>query len=429
LSVPVIEVRAWGKRVGAIAPDPKLGFYAFAYEPSWRRTGIELAPLTMPLADGRETFVFSNLPEATFQRLPGMLADALPDEFGNALIDAWMARHGILKKDVTTLDRLAYMGKRGVGALEFRPTLGAHNESSAPLQMKALVEEARKAIEGDLSEDAHAAAALANIIRVGTSAGGARAKAVVAWNRKAQQIRSGQFNLAPGFEPWILKFDAVGKYADLGTGADYGRIEYAYYKMATQAGIVMTECRLLEESGRAHFMTRRFDRDVVKGRTVKHHVQTLCALNDLDFKQRATHAYAQLFMVLPSLGLGDDATNQVFRRLAFNAMARNCDDHTKNFGFLLKEGGTWELAPAYDVTHAYNPKGEWTFQHLMSVNGKFKDITRADLLADADRFGVRRASDLLADVRTALENWPNHAKEAGLSPSASEKVAADFRPV
>ncbi len=429
MSVPVIEVRAWGKRVGAIAPDPKLGFNAFAYEPSWRRTGIELAPLTMPLADGRETFVFSNLPEATFQRLPGMLADALPDEFGNALIDAWMARHGILKKDVTTLDRLAYMGKRGMGALEFRPTLGAHKESSAPLQMKALVEEARKAIEGDLSEDAHAAAALANIIRVGTSAGGARAKAVVAWNRKAQQIRSGQFDLAPGFEPWILKFDAVGKYAELGTGADYGRIEYAYHKMATQAGIVMTECRLLQESGRAHFMTRRFDRDVVKGRTVKHHVQTLCALDDLDFKQRATHAYAQLFMVLPSLGLGDDATSQVFRRMAFNAMARNCDDHTKNFGFLLKEGGTWELAPAYDVTHAYNPKGEWTFQHLMSVNGKFKDITRADLLADADRFGVRRASDLLADVRTALENWPNHAKEAGLSPSASEKVAADFRPV
>jgi serine/threonine-protein kinase HipA len=419
----------WGKRVGAIAPDPKIGFYVFAYEPSWRRTGIELAPLTMPLADTRETFIFSNLPEATFQRLPGMLADALPDEFGNALIDAWMARHGILKKDITTLDRLAYMGKRGMGALEFRPALGAHKESAAPLRMKSLVEEARKAIEGDLAKDAHAEAALANIIRVGTSAGGARAKAVVAWNRKTHQIRSGQFDLAPGFEPWILKFDGVGKYAELGTGADYGRIEYAYYKMATHAGIIMTECRLLEESGRAHFMTRRFDRDVVKGRTVKHHVQTLCALNDLDFKQRGTHAYAQLFMVLPSLGLGDDATSQVFRRTAFNVMARNCDDHTKNFAFLLKQGGTWELAPAYDVTHAYNPKGEWTFQHLMSVNGKFKDITRADLLADADRFGVRRASDLLDEVRAAVENWPNHAKEADLSPSVSEKVAADFRPV
>jgi serine/threonine-protein kinase HipA len=428
LSVPVIEVRVWGKRVGAIAPDPKLGFYAFAYEPSWRRGGIELAPLTMPLEDSRETFVFSNLPEATFQRLPGMLADALPDDFGNALIDAWMAKHGVLKNQITTLDRLAYMGKRGMGALEFKPALGAHKESAAPLQMKSLVEEARKAIEGDLSVDAQAEAALANIIRVGTSAGGARAKAVVAWNGKAKQIRSGQFDLAPGFEPWILKFDGVGKYSELGTGADYGRIEYAYYKMATQAGVVMSECRLLEESGRAHFMTRRFDRDVVNGRTIKHHVQTLCALNDLDFKQRATHAYAQLFMVVAQLGLGDDAISQIFRRMALNVMARNCDDHTKNFSFILRQGGNWELAPAYDVTHAYNPKGEWTFQHLMSVNGKFKDITRADLLAEADRFGVRRPNDLLAEVRAAVENWPSHARKAGLGDRTANTVAADFRP-
>jgi len=428
LSVPVIEVRVWGKRVGAIAPDPKLGFYAFAYEPSWRRGGIELAPLTMPLEDSRETFVFSNLPEATFQRLPGMLADALPDDFGNALIDAWMAKRGILKNQITALDRLAYMGKRGVGALEFKPALGAHKESAAPLQMKSLVEEARKAIEGNLSVDAQAEAALANIIRVGTSAGGARAKAVVAWNRKAKQIRSGQFDLAPGFEPWILKFDGVGKYSELGTGADYGRIEYAYYKMATQAGVVMSECRLLEESGRAHFMTRRFDRDVVSGRTIKHHVQTLCSLNDLDFKQRATHAYAQLFMVVAQLGLGDDAISQIFRRMALNVMARNCDDHTKNFSFILRQGGNWELAPAYDVTHAYNPKGEWTFQHLMSVNGKFKDITRADLLAEADRFGVRRPNDLLAEVRAAVENWPSHARKAGLGDRTANTVAADFRP-
>jgi serine/threonine-protein kinase HipA len=427
LSVPVIEVRIWGKRVGAVAPDPRIGFYAFAYEPSWRRLGIELAPLMMPLADTRETFVFANLPEATFMRLPGLLADALPDEFGNALIDAWMAKHGVRRTQITALDRLAYMGKRGVGALEFRPALGAHKESSAPLKMKALVEGARKAIAGDLSLDGHAEAALANIIRVGTSAGGARAKAVVAWNRKTQQIRSGQFDLAPGFEPWILKFDGVGKYAELGTGADYGRIEYAYYKMATQAGIIMTECRLLEENGRAHFMTRRFDRDVVAGRTIKHHVQTLCALHDLDFRQRATHAYAQPFMVVAELGLGDEATSQVFRRMAFNVMARNCDDHTKNFSFLLKEGGSWELTPAYDVTHAYNPKGEWTFQHLMSVNGKFKDITKTDLLAEADRFSVPRAHDLLSDVRAAVENWPTHAKEAELNPATSDKVATDFR--
>jgi serine/threonine-protein kinase HipA len=428
LNIPVIEVRMWGERVGAIALDPKLGFYAFAYEPSWRRGAIEVAPLTMPLNDGRETFVFPNLPEATFQRLPGMVADALPDEFGNALIDAWMAEHGVLKDEITTLDRLAYMGKRGMGALEFKPALGSHRESAAPLQMKALVEEARRSVEGNLSADRHANAALANIIRVGTSAGGARAKAVIAWNPATQQIRSGQFEVAPGFEPWILKFDGIGKDLELGTGEDYGRIEYAYSRMATEAGIVMSKCRLLEENDRAHFMTRRFDRDVVSGQTIKHHLQTLCGLNHLDYKQRGTHAYSQLFMTVAQLGLGDDATGQTFRRMALNVMSRNCDDHTKNFGFLLKQGQTWDLAPAYDVTHAYSPRGKWTYQHLMSVNGKFDDITRGDLLLEADRFGVRRPNDLLADVRAALENWSSHAKEAGLSRATSNAVAKDFRP-
>jgi len=415
--------------VGALARDERLGFYVFAYEPSWKRLATELAPLTMPLDDRRETFIFPNLPEATYQRLPGMIADALPDDFGNALIDAWMAERGISKKNVTTLDRLAYMGKRGMGALEFRPTLGSRRESKAPLQMKSLVEDARKLVEGDLSEDAYAKAALANIIRVGTSAGGARAKAVVAWNAATQQIRSGQFDIAPGFEPWILKFDGIGKDFELGTGADYGRVEFAYYKMATQAGILMSPCRLLEENGRAHFMTRRFDRDVVKGRTIKHHLQTLCALSHLDYKQRGTHSYSQLFMAVSELNLGDEFIGQTFRRMAFNVMSRNCDDHTKNFSFLLKQGQLWQLAPAYDVTHAHNPSGKWTYQHLMSVNGKFDDIARADLLAEAERFGVRRANDLLAEVRSAIDNWSSHAKEAGLSQATTDKVARDFRPL
>ena len=415
--------------MGALARDERLGFYVFAYEPSWKRLATELAPLTMPLDDRRETFIFPNLPEATYQRLPGMIADALPDDFGNALIDAWMAERGISKKNVTTLDRLAYMGKRGMGALEFRPTLGSRRESKAPLQMKSLVEDARKLVEGDLSEDAYAKAALANIIRVGTSAGGARAKAVVAWNAATQQIRSGQFDIAPGFEPWILKFDGIGKDFELGTGADYGRVEFAYYKMATQAGILMSPCRLLEENGRAHFMTRRFDRDMVKGRTIKHHLQTLCALSHLDYKQRGTHSYSQLFMAVSELNLGDEFIGQTFRRMAFNVMSRNCDDHTKNFSFLLKQGQLWQLAPAYDVTHAHNPSGKWTYQHLMSVNGKFDDIARADLLAEAERFGVRRANDLLAEVRSAIDNWSSHAKEAGLSQATTDKVARDFRPL
>jgi serine/threonine-protein kinase HipA len=424
LNIPVIEVRAWEKQVGALARDPRLGYFAFQYTPSWLKLGIDFAPLHMPLSD--QIFIFPNLPEATFRRLPAMFADALPDDFGNALIDAWMAERGTTKADVTTLDRLSYMGKRGMGALEFKPALGSHRESAEPLKMKSLVEEARKAVEGDLSADIHAKAALANIIRVGTSAGGARAKAVVAWNPRTNQIRSGQFEMATGFEPWLLKFDGVGKDFELGTGGDYGRTEYAYYKMATQAGIRMSSCRLLEENDHAHFMTRRLDRDVIGGKTVKHHTQTLCAMAHLDYKQRGTHAYSQLFMTIAELKLGDDAVRQAFLRMTFNVMARNYDDHTKNFSFLYKRDEGWELAPAYDVTHAHNPRGKWTYQHLMSVNGKFDEITRADLLAEAERFSVPRAEQLITDVRTALENWAEHAQSAELSQSKTSELRGDF---
>lgn len=426
MSTSVIEVRIWGKRVGAVAPDPRLGCYVFAYDPSWRRRGIELSPITMPLADAQSTFAFPNLAEPSYKRLPGLLADALPDDFGNALIDAWMTNKGIEKRAITTLDRLAYMGKRGMGALEFKPARGAHRESMEPLEMKSLVEAARMVINGNLSGDVEAQAALANIIRVGTSAGGARAKAVVTWNSKSNQIRSGQFDAAPGFEHWLLKFDGVGKDSELGGSADYGRIEYAYYLMAKAGGITMSPSRLLEESGRAHFMTRRFDREADESSTIKHHVQTLCAMDHLDYKQRATHAYGQLFMTIARLNLGDEAIRQAFRRMAFNVMAKNCDDHTKNFAFRLKQGESWELAPAYDVTHAYNPHGEWTYQHLMSVNGKFSGITRADLLVEAERFGVRRAQDLLSDVRAALDNWQEFAVEAGLNSATANDIATDF---
>jgi serine/threonine-protein kinase HipA len=429
MDTKVIEVRIWGKRVGAVAPDEGLGCYVFAYTPAWRNGGIELAPLTMPLNDNQDAFTFPNLSEPSYKRLPGLLADALPDDFGNALIDAWMTGKGVERRSITTLDRLAYMGKRGMGALEFKPAIGARSESPEPMEMKSLVEAARKVIHGDLSGDVQAQAALANIIRVGTSAGGARAKAVVTWNPQTNQIRSGQFDAAPGFEHWLLKFDGMGKDLELGGSADYGRIEYAYHLMAKAAGIHMSACRLLEEGGRAHFMTHRFDREVHEGNTFKHHVQTLCAMDHLDYKQRATHAYAQLFMVITKLKLGDEAIGQAFRRMAFNVMSKNCDDHTKNFAFRLKQNGAWELAPAYDVTHAYNPKGEWTYQHLMNVNGKFSEIMRSDLLIEAERFGVRRPLDMLADVRAALDNWPKFANEAGLSATAADNIAADFEPL
>lgn len=425
--VQVIEVRMWGAKMGAVALDPTLGVYAFAYDPKWKRKGVEAAPLTMPLSDSRSVFVFPALPKDTYLGLPAMLADALPDDFGNALIDAWMATQGVDKKSITVLDRLAYMGRRGMGALEFKPARGSHKESATPIAMKELVEEARRLVQGTFAVDHESKAALANIIKVGTSAGGARAKAVIAWNPKTDEVRSGQFDAAPGFEHWLLKFDGVGKDRELGTGEGYGRIEYAYSQMAKTAGIQMPPCRLLEENGRAHFMTKRFDRHVTpSGETHKYHVQTLCAMNHLDFRQRGTHAYAQLFLAINQLGLGDNALSEAFRRMAFNVMARNCDDHTKNFSFLLHEGRSWELAPAYDVTHAYNPRGEWTYQHLMSVNGKFQEITRDDLLTDADRFSVRKPQEILGEVRAAIENWSAFALEAGMEDTLRDRVARDF---
>ena len=427
--VSIIEVRAWGRLVGAVALDPAVAYYAFEYDPAWKRTGTELAPLHMPLKDARSIFIFPALPEATYFRLPALLADALPDDFGNALIDAWMAQRGVEKSSITVLDRLAYMGKRGTGALEFRPARGAHNESSAPVEMKELVEEARRLVQGTFSVDREAKAALANIVKVGTSAGGARAKAVIAWNPKTDEVRSGQFDAAPGFEHWLLKFDGMGKDKELGTGEGYGRIEYAYYLMAKAAGIQMSDSRLLEENGRAHFMTRRFDREVMDGKTQKHHLQTLCALNHLDFRQRGTHDYSQLFMTAAKLELDDDAMSQIFLRMAFNVMARNCDDHTKNFGFMLRQGAPWNLAPAYDVTHAYNPQGKWTYQHLMSVNQKFRDITRDDFIAVADRFGIRKSRNALSDVRAAIDNWSEFAQRAQISSELQNRIAKDLLPL
>jgi len=424
--VAVIEVRAWGRLVGAVTLDPSINYYVFEYDPAWRRSGHELSPLHMPLTDSRSTFIFPALPEVTYFRLPALLADALPDDFGNALIDAWMAQRGIEKSAITVLDRLAYMGKRGMGALEFRPARGSHNESEAPIEMGELVEEARRLVQGTFAVDREAKAALANIIKVGTSAGGARAKAVIAWNPETDEVRSGQFDAAPGFEHWLLKFDGIGKDRELGTSEGYGRIEYAYHLMAKASGIDMAPCRLLEENGRAHFMTKRFDRELIAGKTIKNHVQTLCAMNHLDFRQRGTHDYAQLFMTIAKLGLGDDAKTQAFRRMAFNVMARNCDDHTKNFSFILKQGAPWALAPAYDLTHAYNPTGEWTYQHLMSVNQKFTGIFREDLLAVGDRFGVRKPELALSDVRGAVDNWSEFAVQANLSASLKDRVAKDL---
>lgn len=421
--VDVVEVLAWGKRIGAVARDPNSGYFAFEYDSGFVKRGIELAPLQMPLKEADHVFLFPNLPDATYQRLPAMLADALPDKFGNALIDAWMAQHGVTKASITTLDRLAYMGERAMGALTFKPAHGPKKTKSAAVEMEGLVKQARLAVEGGFDNDASTSTVLQQIIQVGTSAGGARAKATIAWNRNTKGVRSGQFDIPEGYEAWLLKFDGVGDDAQLGPGKSYGRIEYAYHLMASAAGVEMEECTLLEEGGRAHFMTHRFDRD---GNT-RHHVQSLCAMAHLDFNQISTHSYNQLFSTIVELDLGREALTQTLRRMVFNVLACNCDDHTKNFAFLLKEDGAWSLAPAYDITHAFNPDNKWICQHLMAVNGKFSDITLSDVRDVADRFGVLgECADVIEQVQSAIADWPKHAKNADLNLSEVDRIAEDL---
>jgi serine/threonine-protein kinase HipA len=421
--VEIVEVQVWGARAGAIARDPGTGFLAFEYDPKFVKRGIELAPLQMPLKEASNVFLFPNLPEPTYQRLPAMLADALPDKFGNALIDAWMGDRGVSKNEITTLDRLAYMGERTMGALTFKPARGPKKTASAAVEMSKLVKQARIAVNGNLGDEDSSAAVLRQIIQVGTSAGGARAKAAIAWDDQTQDVRSGQFDIPPGYEAWLLKFDGVGVDAQLGPGKHYGRIEYAYHLMARAAGIHMADCHLLEEGGRAHFMTRRFDRTG----NIRHHVQSLCAMAHLDFNQIGTHSYNQLFSTIIDLGLGRDALVETLRRMVFNVLACNCDDHTKNFAFLLQEGKQWALAPAYDITHSYNPANKWICQHLMSVNGKFRDISLRDVREVADRFGVLGdCSSVVDKAKVAIQQWPTFAEIANLDADETKRIANDL---
>lgn len=422
--VQAIEVIAWGHRVGAIAASGLRDTYAFEYDRGWVRREIELAPFTMPVSQAPRIFTFPDLEPETFRGMPGLVADALPDHFGNRLIDAWMATHGYRPETISPLDRLAYMGQRAMGALEFRPMRGPSRTSTTPVQLGALVEQARQAVAGHLNDADSAEHTLNELISVGTSAGGARAKAVLGWNPTTGELRSGQFDLPDEFEHWLLKFDGVGADPVLGPSQQYGRIEYAYYQMATAAGITMSPCRLLEEHGRAHFMTRRFDRTG----PAKVHVQSLCALRHASYKYAQVHAYETLFITADQLGLGDAAMNQLFRRLVFNVAARNCDDHTKNVAFLMHEGRGWELAPAYDITYAYNPDSVWTRAHQMSVGGKFSDITKQDLRTLADRFSIPGTQQAFDDVEAAVARWPEFAAQAGVGRDEIQRIRGMHRP-
>jgi serine/threonine-protein kinase HipA len=421
--VDVIEVRCWGCRVGAVALDERSGFYVFEYERSWANTAVELAPTTMPTTGPARSFVFPTLPPDTYHRLPSMVADSLPDDFGNALTTAYLANEGVAPGRITPLDRLAYLGTRGIGALEFHPLRGPRTRRATAIELSELVVAARSALSRRTASEDGLTAAISHLIAVGTSAGGARAKAVVALNPETGELRSGQVPADPGFEQWLLKLDGVGADLDLGASGHFGRIEYGYHLMTTAAGIEMTECRLLEEGGRAHFMTRRFDRGP-SGEKV--HAQTLCAMAHLDFRQIGAHDYAQLFLHIEQLGLGPQTRAEAFRRMVFNVAAANCDDHTKNFSFLLPQGGRWRLSPAYDVTHAHAPGSRWTRQHLMAVNGRTTGITRADVREVGDRFGVPGASGIIEQVLDAVAKWSTFADQAGVPEATTDHISRDI---
>ncbi|MFO7813313.1 MAG: type II toxin-antitoxin system HipA family toxin, partial [Pelovirga sp.] len=361
--------------------------------------------------------------------------DSLPDRFGNVLIDAWLATQGRSPESFNAVERLCYTGMRGMGALEYLPVLGPHRApQSRPVQIDKLVELAseilthRHTLQTSFGDDDSREEALRDILRVGTSAGGARAKAVIAWNPETNEVRSGQIKADPGFEHWLLKFDGVSgnKDKEMEDPRGYGAIEYAYYRMATAAGISMNPCRLLEENGRRHFMTKRFDRQADGG---KLHMLSLGAMAHFDYNLAGVYAYEQALLVIRQLGLSMNTIEEQFRRMAFNIVARNQDDHVKNIAFLMDREGRWSLAPAFDVTYSFQPQGRWTSQHQMTLNGKREGFTLEDFRACAEAVTMKRgrAVAILEEVHRAVSRWPQYAEEAGVALDWRDKIARTLR--
>jgi len=422
-------VKIWGELVGAISWNQETGVATFEYDRQFQRLGWELAPLKMPVAAGQTVFSFPELRKNinsewdTFKGLPGLLADTLPDKYGNQLMNVWLARQGRPENSMNPVEMLCFIGTRGMGALEFDPVLMKESQRTFSVELESLVEVAQKALIKRESfatnvqkDDEHA---IVDILRIGTSAGGARPKAVIAFNEKTGEVKSGQTHAPRGFEQWLIKLDGV---SDIQVGATkgYGRVEMAYYHMATACGIDMMPSRLLEENGRAHFMTKRFDRD---DSDTKYHIQTFCAMKHFDYNEVSSFSYEQLFQTMRELALSYPEAEQMYRRMAFNVLARNCDDHTKNFAFRLKKDGAWELAPAYDICHAYQPDHRWVSQHALSVNGKRTGIGKNDLLAVARAMNIKEAEDILAGINEQVKNWKKFADQAAVSKKLKDAIA------
>lgn len=419
-------VNIWNQRVGAVAWDEQNGTASFEYAPEFVQKGLELSPITMPAEASRIYRFVDHRNTSTFKGLPGLLADVLPDKYGNTLINQWLVKNNRPANSINPVETLCFIGQRAMGALEFEPAIPKDKGQSIRLEMNELVDITSKILSGrqefltNLQPEQEKS--LQAILKIGSSAGGARAKALIAFNKETQEVRSGQAIVPRGFEHYLIKFDGIED-EQFGTSKGYGRVEMAYYKMAVDAGIEMMESELLVENGRAHFMTKRFDR--LNGAN-KVHVQSFCALRHYDFNDISLYAYEDLFETMRLLVLPYPQAEQLYRRMAFNVIAKNCDDHTKNFAFTMDQSGEWSLSPAFDVCYAYRPSSSWVSQHCLSVNGKRKHIEKADLLEVARKMNIKNANEIIDQIDQVISRWKDYANDQKVDPELRDTIQGTF---
>ena len=429
--VDVAEVKIWGELVGAVRwdQDQQLGF--FEYDPDFIKKGWDLSPIKMPISRGPAIYSFPELrkgradTEDTFKGLPGLLSDSLPDKYGNRLINIWLAQQGRADNSMNPVERLCFIGTRGMGALEFEPAQIKTSKTAFSVELNSLVDIAKKILmqrEDFLTNVGNEEEkAMREILKIGISAGGARPKAIIAYNQKTQDIRSGQGNVPKGFEHWLIKLDGVSG-EQFGESSGWGRIEYAYYLMTKDCGINMSTCQLLEENGRAHFMTRRFDREG----NIKHHIQSLCGLQHFDFNDMYGYSYEQVFQTMRQLRLTYPEAEEMFRRMVFNVLATNYDDHTKNFSFMLKQNGSWTLAPAYDLCYAFNETNHWVSKQTLSINGKRLEITKADFMTIAKANSIKKGAQIIEDINNVIKSWGSYANKAKVREDLKNRIQSNL---
>ena len=421
-------IKIWGEVVGVVRWIEQRQVASFQYEANFLLKNWDLSPLKMPISGGNRIYTFPELIKAkdstedTFKGLPGLLSDSLPDKYGNKIIDKWLAQNGRAVGSMNPVEKLCFIGSRGMGALEFEPAQYSATRNTSSLEVSSLIEIARKMLSDrsdfhtNISREEEQA--MHDIFKVGTSAGGARPKAIIAYNEKNGEVRSGQAKAPKGFTHWILKLDGVSD-AQFGESSGWGRVEYAYYLMAKACGIQIMKSQLLEENGRAHFMTRRFDRE---GNDTKHHIQTLCGVQHFDYNDMYGYSYEQLFQTMRQLRLKYPEAEQMFRRMVFNVMAINYDDHTKNFAFMLRQGDSWKLAPAYDVCFSYDPDNIWVSQQTLSINSKHRGITKEDMMQLAKLNNIKKAESIIEELSYVVRKWSDFASQAKVRDDLYERI-------